>query len=219
MRYKLVMPRWCWVVAAEVSAAATLAGCSQDPSVGVDSGRIDSGVCMPFDLGPAAPDADGDGDGDTVFSDADDASDADAIHDPIVDAAPEAPPPFDAGAKVCRSEIDDIVFTSCSFASCHGRPGQGTGGMYLPKAEGDWYPNVVGVASRELPSMPRVSPGDPANSWLAHKLVGDACTFARRCKSGDCGDRMPQANEPLLEADLDKILRWIRQGADPGCSR
>jgi nucleoid-associated protein YgaU len=122
---------------------------------------------------------------------------------------------FDAGAPVPRSAVDEIINLSCTFTSCHNR-GVGAGGLVLLKpAVSDWYPNVVGVTSQENPSMPYVDPGNPSNSWLAHKIVGDQCMFTAQCKDRDCGDQMPAANEPLDDSDIKTILDWIRQGAKP----
>jgi hypothetical protein len=122
---------------------------------------------------------------------------------------------FDAGKPVPRSAVDQIINLSCTFTSCHGRS-TGAGGLVLYKTGfGDWYPNLVNVVSEENPSMPYVDPGNPAGSWLAHKIVGDQCMYTAQCKSKDCGDQMPAANEPLDDSDIQTILDWIRQGAKP----
>jgi hypothetical protein len=122
---------------------------------------------------------------------------------------------FDAGPPVPRSAVDAIINLSCTFSSCHGRL-TGVGGLVLYKTGvGDWYPNLVGVVSQENPSMKYVDPGNPAGSWLAHKIVGDNCMYTAQCKDRDCGDQMPAANDPLDADDIRTILDWIRQGAKP----
>ena len=92
------------------------------------------------------------------------------------------------------------------FASCGGSGGEtschstGAGGTYLKLgANGD----VVGVPSSEDPSMLRVKPGDPAQSYLYEKLldVGDYD-----------GGRMPLGGpyDPRLAPF---IATWIDGGA------
>lgn len=154
---------------------------------------LESGVitqCAPFDAGPPGPLADGGSSG-------------------------------EGGTPVFRAQVDTIVTFSCAIASCHGRsPGQGH--LFLPKRQagdagagmnGDWYDQVVGVASQTNPSMLLVKPGDPAGSWLVHKIGGDQCYFKDACAMGDCGDRMPQANLALDPVDLATIVAWVREGA------
>jgi hypothetical protein len=127
----------------------------------------------------------------------------------------------EGGAPVLRAQVDTIVNFSCAISSCHGRsPGQGH--LFLPKRQaadagagmnGDWYDQVVGVASQTNPSMQLVKPGDPAASWLVHKVGGDQCYFKDACAMGNCGDRMPQANLALDPADVATIVAWVREGA------
>ena len=65
------------------------------------------------------------------------------------------------------------------------------------------YSQTVGHPSVEMPSLMRVSPGDPANSYLYRKIVG----------SGITGDRMPQGGPFLADAQIKLIRDWIRRGA------
>ncbi len=185
-----------WVVLASLSATS-LVGCPRDPGP-----ERDVGVCQLIDVGPSfEPD-----DSALDAADAPDVSDVSDVSDP--------PKSLDAGALVTRAQIDAIFEVSCSFSTCHGQTGNPTAGLYLPKAvDGDWYPQLVDVRSKENPDMLRVKPYDPAKSWMAHKILGDNCTFTRACAKNDCGDRMPQANDSLPDDEIDTILRWIRQGA------
>ncbi len=133
------------------------------------------------------------------------------------DAGGDACVPFtvgaSSGATVTRAEIDTIFERSCSFSSCHGRaPGEGK--LHLPpRATSDWYVEVVNVASTAHPTMKRVVPGDPQNSFLVHKLTDGLCALAKDCVGGDCGERMPQGNDALPADELEKIVEWIRNGA------
>ena len=70
------------------------------------------------------------------------------------------------------------------------------------------YGNLVGVASAELPSLKRVQPNDPDNSYLYMKIIaGDA----RRL-----GVRMPRNGPPYLSNEQIAAVRaWILAGANP----
>lgn len=85
-------------------------------------------------------------------------------------------------------------------SSCHGL---GAGGMVLP----DGTPsNLINVPSQEEPSLMRVKPGDPANSYLYRKTIG-APTID--------GGRMPPEQTPLDERSIRAIVDWIEAGAAP----
>jgi hypothetical protein len=77
---------------------------------------------------------------------------------------------------------------------------------------------LVGVQSPEDPSGVIVKAGDPANSYLMHKLDGDQCIFAPQCAQSqtqynDCGQQMPYSSSALDQPTRDTIRRWIAQGA------
>jgi hypothetical protein len=65
------------------------------------------------------------------------------------------------------------------------------------------YALLVGAASAERPSILRVAPGDPSNSYLIQKLEGTAAV----------GNRMPLNRTPLSQADINMIRQWITNGA------
>ncbi|MGZ3455087.1 MAG: hypothetical protein ACXVEF_36120 [Polyangiales bacterium] len=172
-------------------------GCSNSKDPGTEQ-QADTGapdVCVAFDAGPkGVPSVPPD----TMGTD-----------DAAVDSAP---PTADSGPVVTKAEIDDIFKLSCSFSSCHGsKPGKGN--LYIPGPPGNWYTNVVDVPSTTLPTMKRIVPYDPQNSFLVHKLTDGLCALTAQCVDKNCGDRMPQANDPLDPVDRDKIIEWIRQGA------
>jgi hypothetical protein len=85
---------------------------------------------------------------------------------------------------------------------------------------------IVGTKSGEDPNMNLVTAGDPANSYLMHKMDGDACTLAAQCNMGpfhaaypDCGANMPNPVPPAMTSQLlapsqrDTVRAWIKQGA------
>ena len=65
------------------------------------------------------------------------------------------------------------------------------------------YMNTVNHPSVEMPQLNRVTPADPANSYLYRKITG----------SGITGDRMPQGQSPLTDAQIKLVRDWIRRGA------
>jgi hypothetical protein len=78
---------------------------------------------------------------------------------------------------------------------------------------------LVGVKSTEDLSMNLVTAGDPAQSFLMHKMDGDQCTLVSQCMMGNsfrpnCGVFMPYQAPTLLDVPTrDTVRRWIAQGA------
>jgi len=84
---------------------------------------------------------------------------------------------------------------------------------------------IVGVKSVEDPSMNIVTAGDPANSYMMHKIDGDMCSIMSMCApmstslptavTMPCGVQMPyQVGQPLTGAQSATIWNWIAQGAN-----
>ncbi len=99
------------------------------------------------------------------------------------------------------TSIQDNVLTPIC-APCHAGAGAPQG-LRLDAANS--YALLVGVASSEQPSLQRVAPGDPNDSYLIKKLEGTASV----------GGRMPLGGTPLAQADIDVIRQWITDGAQP----
>lgn len=108
-------------------------------------------------------------------------------------------PPTTFGANF--SEIQSNVFTpTCAVSGCH----QGAGapqGLRLDSANS--YGLLVNVASTEVPSILRVAPNDPDNSYLIQKLEGTASV----------GARMPLNQGALSSTVIATIRQWITDGA------
>src|ERR1700748_1139471 len=95
--------------------------------------------------------------------------------------------------------IQDNVFTPiCSV--CHVGGGAPMG-LRLDAANS--YSLLVGVASTEVPSILRVKPGDPDNSYIIQKLEGHAAV----------GARMPFGGPYLTTDTIAFIRQWISNGA------
>lgn len=108
----------------------------------------------------------------------------------------------DGGALTADfGSIQDHVFTPiCSV--CHAG-GSAPQGLRLDAANS--YALLVGVPSTEVPSILRVKPGDPGNSYLIQKLEGHAAV----------GAQMPFGGPPLPADTIAVIRQWISDGAMP----
>jgi len=107
--------------------------------------------------------------------------------------------PIDPTATFTR--VQNEVFTpTCAAIGCHDALGRQQGQILTV---GKAYANTVGVASTEMPSLLRVAPNDPANSYLYRKITG----------AGITGDRMPQGGPYLTDAQTKLVRDWIRRGA------
>jgi hypothetical protein len=127
-------------------------------------------------------------------------------------------------------DVTPILTRSCAAAgdSCHGDPsvvadkrpylGDADGGM-SPAIAAEVRSGLVGVKSQEDLTMNLITAGDPANSFLMHKLDGDQCTLRVECNMPgsnrqNCGNAMPYQAASLLDVPVrDVMRRWISQGA------
>ena len=75
-------------------------------------------------------------------------------------------------------------------------------GLDLSSADAS-FANLVNVASLQVQSLNRVTPGDADQSYLVQKLEGTAAS----------GTRMPQGGPFLDQASMDVIRQWIDGGA------
>jgi mono/diheme cytochrome c family protein len=91
-----------------------------------------------------------------------------------------------------------------SCASCHNPNGGAFRAVALDLSTSATYDSLVGVASRQKAGAVRVVPGDPANSYLIHKLEG---------RSDIAGVRMPIRGPYLTDGQIAIIKRWIELGA------
>ena len=105
-------------------------------------------------------------------------------------------------AAATLAQLQTQIFTPiCS--GCH----TGVGGS-LPGVQnltaGNTYASIVGVASIEQPTLMRINPKDPDNSYLVQKVQGSA---------GITGSQMPLGGTPLTQAQIDSIRAWVSAGA------
>jgi hypothetical protein len=95
---------------------------------------------------------------------------------------------------------------------CHG----GSGGLSGLNDCNSAHANLVNIASTELATMDRITPGDATMSWIMHKLDGTQDWFMSSCADMYCGAQMPLGGE--LAANVrDAIRAWINDGAVNDC--
>jgi hypothetical protein len=109
-------------------------------------------------------------------------------------------PPLSADFDSLQANIFTPI---CSV--CHAG-GSAPEGLRLDAA--DSYNLLVGVPSTEVPSLLRVKPGDPDNSYLIQKLEGLQAV----------GDRMPRGGPYLSEDTIAFVRQWITNGAPPSAT-
>jgi hypothetical protein len=114
------------------------------------------------------------------------------------------PPPLSADLQ----SIQENIFTPiCSV--CHAG-GSAPEGLRLDAANS--FNLLVGVPSTEVPSLLRVKPGDPGNSYIIQKLEGHAAV----------GSQMPFGcpnTQPCLTTSTIAFIRqWITNGAPPAAA-
>jgi hypothetical protein len=104
--------------------------------------------------------------------------------------------------------IQENIFTPiCSV--CHAG-GSAPEGLRLDAANS--YSLLVGVPSTEVPSLMRVKPGDPANSYIIQKLQGIAAVGAQM------PDGCPTSQPCLTATQIGFIQQWITNGAPPAAA-
>jgi hypothetical protein len=101
------------------------------------------------------------------------------------------------------TRVQDEVFTPrCALSGCHLGPASlAQEGMVL--SSGVAYDNVVMVRANQNPSIFRVTPGDPSNSYLWRKITAGQPIV---------GDRMPQTGS-ITEEQRQLVTDWILRGA------
>lgn len=112
---------------------------------------------------------------------------------------PVDPDPIDPSATLTRVQTE--IFTpTCAVLGCHDAFGN-QAQLNLTRASA--HSQLVGRPSVQVPNLNRVQPGQPDLSYLYRKILG----------AGITGDRMPQAGQPLSDAQKNLIRDWIRRGA------
>jgi hypothetical protein len=101
------------------------------------------------------------------------------------------------------ANVQPIFTARCALSGCHAGPTPEEG---MNLAPGKSYERIVNVTSRECGQFKRVTPGQPAASYLVFKIEGPP----QPCFDGV---QMPKDSLPLSAAEQDTIRTWILQGA------
>ncbi len=94
----------------------------------------------------------------------------------------------------------NVFNVSCALSGCH-TGSSPAAGMNL--SEGNAFTNIVGVASTEVPSLQRIEPGNPDDSYLIQKVSGTAAV----------GVQMPPGGTPLSNELIENLRDWVTDGA------
>jgi hypothetical protein len=95
--------------------------------------------------------------------------------------------------------VQPILDARCATPGCHGSLAPQAG---LDLTAGKSYDNLM-LPSMQNPDVPRVTPGNPTNSYLITKLTGN----------GLMGNQMPLGSQPLAPEELEVVRTWISYGA------
>jgi hypothetical protein len=106
--------------------------------------------------------------------------------------------PTGSGSKFSE-HVQPILDVRCATAGCHGEIAPAA---ELDLTQGSSYDNLM-LPSTQNPDVPRVTPGNPTNSYLITKLTGN----------GIAGMQMPLGALPLTPDEIDVIRTWISYGA------
>ena len=119
-----------------------------------------------------------------------------------------------------KTEVMPIFNANCGASNCHGVASPTQGNLFLGSetAKGSDASMVrsalVAKNGIEMTMMPLVTAGDPAKSYLMHKLDGDQCLYDQHCNGKTCLAEMPSGLGHVLPVqNRDTVRRWIAQGA------
>jgi uncharacterized protein (TIGR03118 family) len=119
-------------------------------------------------------------------------------------AATSAAVPVTVSSVPTLASLQSSIFgPRCS--GCHSGGGASLPGSMNLTSTSATFAALVNVNSIEVPSLKRVLPGDPGNSFVVHKLEGTQTV----------GERMPQGGPFIDQATINQLRAWIQAGAAP----
>jgi hypothetical protein len=102
-------------------------------------------------------------------------------------------------------DIKPIFDNKCALSGCHA--GSSPAMDMNLEVPFDTTLGAVGVASQEVPSMLRINPENPDQSYLVNKIEGT------QEQVGGFGSQMPLVGCCLSDAEIQNIKKWIEEGA------
>jgi hypothetical protein len=100
-------------------------------------------------------------------------------------------------------QVQEMLSSDCGVAGCYA-PGNPPLGLVL--TPGFAYSNLFNVRAREYPGELRVNPGDPTTSFFYRKLSENPPPAGYQMPA-------PATGSVLKASEIDKVRRWILQGA------
>ena len=97
------------------------------------------------------------------------------------------------------TELQEMIFVP--FCTCHTGANAPLGLVLNTDAT---YDLLVDEPSAQVPTLLRVEPGNPDNSYLIRKLEGGPDI---------AGAQMPRGGPPLSQETIDDVRAWITDGA------
>jgi hypothetical protein len=111
-----------------------------------------------------------------------------------------SPPPV-VGDVATFTRVQNEVFSqTCNTAECHDTI---THQSALDLSVGQAYVQIVNIPSVQIPSLMRIAPNDPDNSYLLQKIS---------TSTPASGLRMPPG-AILADSQINLVRRWILRGA------
>jgi hypothetical protein len=100
--------------------------------------------------------------------------------------------------------LTEVLVPTCAQSFCHKLNPPPAAPMTLEESTA--YSQLVNVPASQEPTLMRVKPGDPANSYLVIKL--------RAMSSNTWGTTQMPLNKPALEEEQVRVIEsWIARGA------
>lgn len=128
---------------------------------------------------------------------------------PSCEAVPLASDPELEAQLTFIVDIAPIWKTYCAGFGCHDDP-------YEADSHEAFLQEWVGQVSPVADEMLRIAPGDPAQSFVMHKVDGTQLCAGIACSFQGCGLAMPPGEQPLTEDRRSLFRVWIAQGAELG---
>lgn len=101
------------------------------------------------------------------------------------------------------AEVRGVTDLRCATSGCH-VDGVEPGDLRFDRPADKLWEELIEDESEQVPSLARVAPNAPTESYLIHKLVQRAPAV---------GAQMPIGGAPMPAAQVQVILRWILDGA------
>jgi hypothetical protein len=121
---------------------------------------------------------------------------------------------FDAtGVDPRFAPVAAVLVETCGSTYCHHGDGSTPASRNLSAQH---IQRTLGLRSLQIPRLRLVEPGQPAQSYLLHKLAGSHSALPEcLADAGTCGQRMPSPDQPLTPERIELVRQWITDGA-PG---